>query len=249
MYNIEDIKNTVICGDCIEVMKQLPDKCVDLVLTDPPYFLPVQHYVGTRDNGFSKRTLGDTSVLSGYFAVIFGELARISKLSATWYIFCDGQSYPIFYREMFSHVKYVRPIVWDKIVSYNGYTWRHQHELIAWGEGEEAKRVPTGDGDIIKCRGVLQGDRNHPAEKPIELIEKLLSKHETGLAIDPFLGSGTTAVACKRTGRNFIGIEISPAYCEIARQRIIQAETGVSVKEQKAGQKALFSYRKEVAMK
>ena len=83
--------NNIICGDCLKVMKDWPDNCIDTIITDPPYFLPVQHYVGTRAVGLSKRTLGDTSVLSGYFKVVFAELNRISKPTVTWYVFCDGQ--------------------------------------------------------------------------------------------------------------------------------------------------------------
>jgi len=236
----ERFVNKIHCSDCLDLMKDWPDNCVDLVLTDPPYFLPVQHYVGTRKDGFSKRTLGDTSVLSGYFKTVFAEFARITKHAGTWYVFCDGQSYPIFYREMFPHVKHVRPVIWDKIVSYNGYTWRHQHELIAWGEGEKAERVPTGDGDILKCRGVLQADRKHPAEKPLNLIGRLIQKHEADLILDPFCGSGTTCLAAKMLGRNYIGIDISSDYCQIARQRLEAVDTGVPVKEQQAGQLALF---------
>lgn len=233
-------EGVILCADCLDVMKDMPDGCVDLVLTDPPYFLPIQHYVGTREAGFSKRTLGDTSVLSGYFRIVFEALSRLTNLAGTWYVFCDGQSYPIFYREMFPYKKYVRPLIWDKEVSYNGYTWRHQHELIAWGEGEKAIRIPTGDGDILKCRGVLQENRKHPAEKPLGLIERLIEKHESDLILDPFCGSGTTCVAAKKLGRRYIGIEISQAYVDIARDRLKSVDTGVPVKEMRKGQQALF---------
>jgi site-specific DNA-methyltransferase (adenine-specific) len=84
--------------------------------------------------------------------------------------------------------------------------------------------------------------REHPTQKPTELFEEIIVDYSDSgdIVLDCFLGSGTTAVACKRTGRNFIGIEISHEYCEIARARILQAETGVSVKEQKQGQKSLW---------
>lgn len=215
--------------DCLEGMKQMPDNCVDLVVTDPPYFLPVQSYVGTRGKSYQGRTLADTSVLRGYFERVFEELNRIVKPTATYYVFCDGQSYPIFYVVMFPFCKYVRPIIWDKMISYNGYTWRHQHELIAWGELDESLRVPTGDGDIIKCRGVLQDERTHPAQKPEEVVKKLIAKHgkEGDLILDPFMGSGTTAVAAKQLGRRFIGFEINPKYVDICNQRLAQGVLGL----------------------
>lgn len=211
-------------GDCLEVMRSMPDKSVDAVITDPPYFLPQQSYVGSRENGYTKRHLGDMSVFDGYFQMIFEQVGRILADNGTSYIFCDAQSYPFFFRSMYPHYNHVRTLIWDKIVSFNGYTWRHQHELIAWGERNDAVRVPTGDGDVLKERGVLQKDRVHPAEKPVALIEKLINKHEYSTILDPFMGSGTTGVACVQTGRNFIGIEIDPTYFAIAEKRIAEAQ-------------------------
>jgi site-specific DNA-methyltransferase (adenine-specific) len=209
-------------GDCLEVMPRIPDGSVDAVITDPPYFLPVNSYVGKRGEGYAKRTLADSSVLRGYFERVFVELSRLLKPNGTYYVFCDAQSYPIFYQVMYPYTKYVRLLIWDKVVSYNGYTWRHQHELIAWGELDESERIPTGDGDILKCRGVLQKDRLHPAQKPVELLSRLIDKNvpASGVVLDPYMGSGTTGVACKETGRNFIGIEMEPQYYEIAKRRI-----------------------------
>ena len=227
----------IVCGDCLEVMKEMPDGCVDAVVTDPPYFLPVQHYVGTRQGGYSKRSLADTSVLRAYFAQTFAAFGRIAKGDATLYVFCDAQSYPIFYVTLFPHCKHVRLLIWDKMISYNGYTWRHQHELIAWGERDSAIRVPTGDGDILRCRGVLQADRSHPAEKPVAIVETLIAKHDAPIILDPFCGSGTTCVAAKKLGRRWIGIEIDEKYCRIARNRVrnterpLFKETGVQLSE------------------
>ena len=103
----------------------------------------------------------------------------------------------------------------------------------------ESKPIPTGDGDILKCRAVPVESRKHPAEKPLELVSYILQKHD-GLILDPFCGSGTTCVAAKMLGRRYIGIDISEEYCEIARKRLEAVETGVPVSEQKSGQMALF---------
>ena len=214
---------TLHLGDCLEILPTLEAGSVDAVITDPPYFLPVNTYVGTRGEGYARRTIGDMSIMQTYFDGLLESLAPKIKLSGSAYVFCDAQSYPLFYRSMYPHFKYVRLLIWDKKVSYNGYTWRHQHELIAWGEGFEAERIPTGDGDILKYRGVLQKDRQHPAEKPVTIMARLIKK--TGDTIlDPFMGSGTTGIACVQTNRNFIGIEIEPKYYDIAEQRIKQAQ-------------------------
>ena len=210
-------------GDCLEFMRTLPDKSVDAVITDPPYFLPAQSYVGTRQDGYARRTIADMTIIETWFGTVYQEVNRILKPSGTSYVFCDAQSYTPLYRAIYPYHKYVRAIIWDKAVSYNGYTWRHQHEMILWGERNGAERIPTGDGDVIRLRGVLQKDRHHPAEKPVELLERLVKK--TGATIlDPFMGSGTTGVACVQTGRNFIGIEIDPEYFAIAEKRIKEAQ-------------------------
>ena len=216
-----EYRNAIVTGDARELARAIPDESVDLLVTDPPYFLPVQTYVGTRENGWERRTLGDMSVLQTYFDVVFGLLCPKIKRTGSAYVFCDGQSYPIMYRALFPHFKYVRPIIWDKVVSYNGYTWRHQHEIIAWCEGFDAERVPTGDGDVLQCRGVLQKDRKHPAEKPWQLLSQLISKHGQGLIVfDPYVGSGTSAIAAKWTHNAHVAFEIDPETAALARERV-----------------------------
>ena len=212
---------TIYHGDCRGILPTLEK--VDLVLTDPPYFLPIQSYVGTRGNGYQKRMIGDLSVLKGYFELVFSDFEKVLNNTGTYYVFFDAKSYPIFWQVMFPLCKNVRLLIWDKLISYNGYTWRHQHELIAWGELDATERIPTGDGDVIKCRGVLQADRNHPAEKPIKVLEKLISKHSAGTVLDPFMGSGSTLIAAKSFNRKCIGIEIEEKYCEIAAKRCSQS--------------------------
>lgn len=214
--------NKLIQGDCLEVLDGLAPHSVDLVLTDPPYYLPVNSYVGARGEGYHKRTLADTSIMKGYFTQVFQKLDRVLKPTGTYYVFCDAQSYPIFYQTMYPYCEHVRVIVWDKICSYNGFTWRHQHELIAWGEKVDSLRVPTGDGDVIRCRGVMQADRNHPAEKPVELLCKLLAKTTKigDIVLDPFMGSGSTCVAAHKLERNYIGIEYDEEYLKTAQSRL-----------------------------
>ena len=228
----DEYKNAIVTGDARELAKRIPDESIDLMVTDPPYFLPVQTYVGTREDGWERRTLADTSVLQTYFDVMFEELCPKLKREGSAYIFCDAQSYPIMYRSLFPHFKYVRLLIWNKVVSYNGYTWRHQHELIAWCEGYDAGRIPTGDGDVLDCRGVLQKDRFHPAEKPVDLLMRLIEKHPTAaIVFDPYAGSASTAVATKRVGRNYIAFEIDPDTAELARARVLNTQPPLFVME------------------
>jgi len=122
-------------------------------------------------------------------------------------------------------VKSLRPLVWDKMTSINGYSWRHQHELILFAEMPNAQPIKTGDGDILRYRAEPIDDRQHPSQKPEDLFSALITKSikESDLILDPFLGSGTTAVCAKKLGRKCIGIEIEEKYCEIAKKRLSQS--------------------------
>lgn len=232
----ESCINSIVQGDCLDVMKDWPDNCVDLVLTDPPYFLPAKHYQ-TRTN--FQRSFADLGIFDGFFRQWFGHIKRILCCDGHFYMFCDGQSYPIFYWHAYQFTKAARPLVWNKGTCVLGYTWRHQHELILFAQMPEAKPINTGDGDILLARVVPVENRKHPAEKPLGLVSRIVKKHN-GLILDPFCGSGTTCVAAKMLGRRFIGIDISETYCEIARQRLEAVDTGVPVAEQRIGQMGLW---------
>ena len=206
---------TIYHGDCREL---LADVRADVLLTDPPYFLPAAHY--NVRSGTSK-SIGDLSILEYYFKGLFAEFADSLSAQGTAYVFCDGQSYPIFYRAAYMAFKKLRPLIWDKLVSINGYSWRHQHELILFGEMADAPSVATGDGDVLKGSAVPIAERLHLAQKPIEILRKLLSK-STGTVLDPFCGSGSSLVASLQIGRTAIGIEIEERYCEIAAKRLLE---------------------------
>lgn len=211
----------VIQGDCLEDMRAMDACSVDALVTDPPYFQPATHYVPTRTEGAPRKTLADMSILQHFFSAFIREAFRLLKPDGSIYIFCDGQSYPLVFTGLYPFVKRVRPLVWDKVTSYNGYTWRHQHELIAWGERDESERVATGDGDILRCAAVPVAERLHPAQKPVDLLIRLLEKTaKNGTVLDPFCGSASTGVAALRTNRKFIGIELDPNYAEIAKERL-----------------------------
>jgi site-specific DNA-methyltransferase (adenine-specific) len=203
-------------GDCLDVMATWPDGAVDAVVTDPPYFLPAAHYQTRKQQ---RRSFSDLGILEHWVRDFFESLDSVSSRKACVYCFCDGQSYPLFYWHAYAYHKSCKPLVWDKLVSINGYGWRHQHELILWCERSESRPIPTGDGDILRYRAVPVDDRSHPAEKPVELTLRLLDK-SCGHVCDPAMGSGTTGVAAVRLGRSFWGVELDPGYFEIARKRI-----------------------------
>ena len=204
-------------GDCINELQTLESYSVDLVVTDPPYFVPATHY-NVRSGSF--RSLSDLGILEHFFSAVFKELDRVITTDGHAYVFCDGQSYPVMYATAYPYFKSIRPLIWDKQTSINGYGWRHQHEIILFCQRQEAKPIPTGDGDILKCRAVPIKQREHLAEKPVALLETLIRKHEPRVVLDPFMGSAATGVAAKNTGCGYIGIEKEPAYFELAQRRI-----------------------------
>jgi len=204
MKPIEDFVGKVIQGDCLEVMKQMPDKSVDLVLTDPPYGINFQS--NYRINKHSK-ILGD-----GNFPVhIFDDLFRIASRAV--YVFCRWDNL----RQL---PKPKSVLCWVKnnwsmgdLKHEHGRQWEaccfypmENHEFI--------ERIP----DVIFSNRT--GNELHPTQKPIEVIEKIISANRGGVILDCFLGSGTTAVAAERLGRKWIGIELDPKYCAIAQARI-----------------------------
>jgi len=230
--NIEEIKNTVICGDCLEVMRQLPDKCVDLVLTDPPYGIGEAR---KKNESRGKLAVAKSYPIESWDDVtpdkeVFDEIIRVSKNQI------------IFGGNYFSDKLPASScwIVWDKDNAGNDFA---DCEL-AWTSFTSAVRKFK-----YRWNGMLQENmackeiRFHRNQKPVALFEWCLEKYskEGDTVLDCYAGSGTLAVACLRTKRNYILIEKEPKYVETCKARIAQAETGVSVKEQKAGQKALWT--------
>lgn len=205
---------TLYLGDCREILPTLGK--VDALATDPPYFLPAAHY-STRTG--SSKSIGDLSILKSYFGDFFKDVSAILQDDGHAYVFCDGQSYPIFYFAAYPHFKKCRPLIWDKETAMNGYGWRHQHELIMYCEREGAKLIPTGDGDVLRERAKPVGDREHLAQKPVSLMERLVGKCGETI-LDPFMGAGTTGVAAAKLGKKFIGIEVEEKFFDIACRRI-----------------------------
>src|SRR3990167_727819 len=183
----EDFINQVIQGDCFEVMKLIPDKSIDLVVTDPPYGMNFQS-----NHRFKKydKIEGDDK----YPVEILAELFRVAKRAV--YVFCRWDNL----RELFPQKSV---IAWVKnnwsmgdLLHEHGRQWeaicfypQENHEFI--------KRIP----DLIYANRT--GNNFHQTEKPVELIAQIIAANVGETVLDPFLGSGTTAVAAKQLGRKF----------------------------------------------
>lgn len=206
-------------GDCLDLMRDLPDASVDAIVTDPPYFLPAKHYA-TRKS--FRRNFSDLMFVEFFFRQWFEQCERILRDTGHLYVFCDGQSYPLFFYHAFFFTKSARPLIWDKQTAINGYAWRHQHELILYGEMPKAKPIATGDGDVLRYRAVPVNDRVHPAQKPDALLDALVAKCGS-VILDPFMGSNSTGRAAARAGKQYIGFELDPTYFEMAQRATANA--------------------------
>ena len=195
----------IITGDCLEVMRGMEDGSVDAVVTDPPYGIG-EHGGACRTRGkpgYSKhKDMGWDNETPA--AEVFSEMLSLSVPTVVW-----GGNY-------FS----------DKLPPSMGWLyWRKKmggdfsDGELAWTSERMALR------EFTMCPKGM--DKKHPCQKPVPLLAWCLDRIKAPLGstiLDPFCGSGTTGVACIRTGRNFLGIEISEEYANIARRRCEEAE-------------------------
>jgi DNA modification methylase len=230
--------NEIIVGDCLEVMKDWPDRCVDLVVTDPPFYLPARIATSRRK---WPRTLADLGIMNSYFSEIFSQCAHLLKQEGAFYTFSDSTSYAVFLAICYPLFDRTQCIVWDKINGGLGNGWRHANELILHGAFADTGYTSGFRCDVLKQAVVPSIERQHASEKPLVLLAQLIEAHPAAVILDPFCGSGTTCVAAKMLGRNYIGIDISEEYCERARERLKAVETGVPPAEARAGQMSLWS--------
>jgi site-specific DNA-methyltransferase (adenine-specific) len=211
--------NEVIYGDCLEVMKEIPNQSVDLIITDPPYSSPTV-------SGFGRtlmRNVADLSIQEFYFRSIKEQFERILKPDGRAFVFCDDRYYPVLFGVFYSWA-HKNLLIWDKGQIGLGQPFRHQHELIFYVNRQVYKHHQT---EAITCFPTIMtykhdADRMHPSQKPLALIERLVIgfSRPGEVVFDPFTGSGTTLVAASNLGRNYIGVELNVEYVEVARKRL-----------------------------
>jgi len=208
----------LINGDCLEVMKDLSDNSVDIVYTDPPYIPPEHSKTLTK----YKKTLSEMGILENFYKTYLKEIDRVLKDDGLLIIYCNCDSYAMFYIHLYPYVKKMRCFIWDKINCSLGYTFRHQHEMLLYGERPNMKCIKCGTGDIFKYKVVKAKEKDHPAQKPVDLHKHILQNiiNENSVVLDTFMGTGSIGVACKELGSDYIGIEIEPEYYEIAISKI-----------------------------
>ena len=234
MYKLDEIINKVIQGDCIEVMRNIPDKSIDLILTDPPYGINFCSPWTNRKERLQNDKLDDWKEM---LPKMLAEFKRILTDTGCCCCCCGGGKTPVtalFTIEAIKHFYLIQTLVWRKFLGL-GWRYRPAYENIVilskskddyafYDETKKCGNVIEGiNQDIPSYNGDKAGGIDeHPTQKPIELMNHLIKIHSkpNDLIIDPFLGQGTTALSAKQLGRRWIGIEISPHYCAIARKRL-----------------------------
>lgn len=221
---LEKWLDTIQCIDCSLGFKDIPDNSVDLILADPPYGI-------SRELNCKNERLGTTAKLNFDFG-------KWDKFDKEWFEIAIKKTNG--WIMTFSAKKDIG-VYWD-ILEKNGFiaidtlAWikpdplplnaktrfLSSWESIVVGKKSRAYWGSSYHPNILKFQAPKGKDRTHPTQKPLGLIKKLieLTTKTNGIVLDPFMGSGTTAVACKQLGRHFIGFEISKDFCEIAQKRL-----------------------------
>jgi DNA modification methylase len=215
-------------------MKTIPDKSVDMVLSDPPYGIDFCSSRTSRKERLQNDKLDDWLPLMQNF---LGEAKRVLTDTGCCCCCCCGGKTPvtaIFTMEAIKHFNLIQTLVWRKFIGL-GWRYRPSYEniIILSKDNKNYNFYDTSK----KCSNVIEGINqdipqyngnkaacldDHPTQKPVALMKHLLNIHsKTGdMVLDPFMGGGSTGMACKELKRNFIGIEIKEDYFNLARKRI-----------------------------
>lgn len=234
----DDYINKIICGDCLEIMKQMPDKCIDLVVTSPPYNLKNSTGNGMKNGRGGKWS--NASLINGYSHyndnMPHDEYVRWQKECLTEMLRLIKDDGAIFYNhkwrvqggllqdrhDIVGDFPVRQIIIWRRKggINFNPGYFLPTYEVIYLIAKPKFKLAPKANayGDVWEFTQEMNNE--HPAPFPVALIDRIISSTTAQIILDPFSGSGTTAVVAMGLNRNFIGIEISPDYCKISEGRL-----------------------------
>lgn len=208
----EDFINKIIYGDCLDLIKKIPDASIDIILTDPPY-------------GLNKEGI-QNDVDLGVFYKILPESYRVLKEDSWFITFFSTKFLPMLFKNNpFSYFWQITLYCPEgRVKSPIGITKFMSCFVFKKG----SPRIIQRNKDIfIDTPGKMvepdEGFINHPTPKPKQFIKEIIRMFtkENDLVLDPFVGSGSTAVACSQLNRRFIGFEINQNYVKIANDRLI----------------------------
>jgi len=219
--------NKIYNMDCMEGLRMLPDKSIDLVVTDPPYDIQTSG-AGIYKQADKQYVKELNFMKDGFLPEVLDELCRVLK-KINIYIFCSQ-------KQIIPLLDY---FVKGKKCNYNLLTWHKTNPVPACGNKylTDTEFILFFREKGVKIYGnfnskftyyvtpLNQRDKKrygHPTVKPLEMIQNFVinSSLKDMIVLDPFMGSGTTAVACIKTNRKYIGFELSEEYCKMAERRI-----------------------------
>lgn len=217
----DDFINRIICGDCLEITKGIPDNSIDLVITDPPFKVS-QKYGGGVD---ADNLMAVSSILK-----MMPEISRVLKPNRFAIIFYDNRILPF----LFESIKGTDLIYRKQIFLYR--RWGNANRWCGWMQttdpvcifinGYDKPFMPKIKGKVL--HDVYVKDKpekfnaNHLAQKPLEMIKHMINwcSDEGEIVLDCYIGSGTTAIACEELGRRYIGIDNKLECCKVTKRRI-----------------------------
>jgi DNA modification methylase len=208
----------IVCGDAIRILQTLTTQSIDLVVTDPPYGDNIGYGPeNVRIAGNEHPLLALMTLTACY---------RVLKRNTTAYMFC-GMRHLDFVRSFFGRYTRYRigeVIIWDKIIMNVGPSFRKQYECILVLEKGRPAYHNTRMLNLLRVKRIRNPE--HPHAKPIALLKLLIEHSSTpgAVVLDPFVGTGATALAAQELGRHYIGIEIAPAYHRIAENKLNTAK-------------------------
>jgi DNA modification methylase len=204
--------NRVLEGDCTQLLKTLPTESVDLVVTDPPYFVRYRDRMG--------RTIANDAHPASVVGA-FVDLYRVLKPNTFCISFYGWNRVDALFRVWRrAGFRPVGHLVWHKgYASSTGYLRTRHEQAYLLAKGQPAK--PAEPLDDVRP-WVYSGNVRHPTEKSVSVLQPLIESFSKrgDLVLDPFAGSGSTLVAAARVGRRYLGIELESRYCELIRERL-----------------------------
>lgn len=223
-YYIDD-HVTLYHGDCLDVLPTIKAATVDVVLTDPPYVIGA---VSSGSMSSKSGGWGDMMNSALWFTAWYREARRTLSAKGAMWTFLNWRTLPVVMRAAIDTDWPIASLaVWDKqwIGPGGSVGLRPSYELVALLPNPGFSIADRGVADVIPHKVGSYKPNGHPAEKPVGLAQRLLEITDMtsgSLVLDPFLGSGTTAVAAKEMGLRCIGIEAEERYCETAAKRLAQ---------------------------
>ena len=235
---IDRLKNNIILGDCLETMRRMPSESIDLIVTSPPYNLKNSTGNGMKDGRGGKWQ--NAALLKGYMDhndnMPYDEYCKWQKKCLRQMLRLIKQDGAIFYNhkwrvqggllqdrsEIIKGFPVRQIIIWKRKggINFNAGYFLPTYEVI-YIIAKSEFRLRTGANKLGDVWEITQELKNpHPAPFPVKLIDRIISSTDAKLILDPFSGSGTTAVAAKQNKRDFICIDNSQKYCEMAKKRI-----------------------------